>query len=167
MDFRLCMNCGQQRGFKRSLGVGTIIALLLTAGFWLLALPFYPKRCISCGGTASSSTSNKAGILLIILVFLITAIIVAQSQSKKPDSSIKQSFTPTPIMTTTTTSIVGFSENQKRIDMAIEAMGEKNYRKAVMILDGIDKNSTEWIDVGGTLYIDAVKKIEMAERRKK
>lgn len=36
-------------GFKRSLGLGTFFAVTLTGGSWLLALPFYPQRCIGCG----------------------------------------------------------------------------------------------------------------------
>lgn len=44
-----CANCGRTMGFKRSLGVGTVIAIVLTGGLWLLAIPFYPRRCINCG----------------------------------------------------------------------------------------------------------------------
>jgi predicted amidophosphoribosyltransferase len=44
-----CPYCRRQTGFKRHLGWGTVFAVLLTGGFWLIAIPFYPKRCILCG----------------------------------------------------------------------------------------------------------------------
>ncbi len=50
-----CPNCNKLTGYKRALGFGTFFAVLLTAGLWLLALPFYPKRCITCGLTKSDS----------------------------------------------------------------------------------------------------------------
>jgi hypothetical protein len=38
-------------GYKKTLGWGTTLAVILTFGLWLLAIPFYPSRCIGCGGT--------------------------------------------------------------------------------------------------------------------
>jgi hypothetical protein len=55
MEMNFCPNCGKRTGYKRALGFGTFFALLLTAGFWLLALPFYPKRCIACGLSKTES----------------------------------------------------------------------------------------------------------------
>lgn len=49
MLFTYCPNCKETRGFKRAIGIGTVIAIILTGGLWLLAIPFYPKRCIVCG----------------------------------------------------------------------------------------------------------------------
>lgn len=49
MQFMHCPTCGSSRGFKRSLGVGTIIMIVITGGLGLLFLPLYPKRCIQCG----------------------------------------------------------------------------------------------------------------------
>ncbi|RLC35975.1 hypothetical protein DRH29_05420 [candidate division Kazan bacterium] len=49
MDFSYCSNCGKKTGHKRFLGFGTFFAVVLTAGVWILAIPFYPKRCIICG----------------------------------------------------------------------------------------------------------------------
>jgi hypothetical protein len=72
-----CPNCGTMSGFKRSLGFGTLFAVLLTAGLWLLAIPFYPVRCIKCGlarGDASGGTKPVlivAGIIVIVLILLI------------------------------------------------------------------------------------------------
>ena len=49
MKVSYCPNCGQETGFQRKLGFGTFFAVILTGGLWLLALPFYPKRCNICG----------------------------------------------------------------------------------------------------------------------
>jgi len=58
MDFLFCDNCGKKSGYKRAFGWGTFFAVIVTCGFWLLALPFYPRRCISCGND-SYWTENK------------------------------------------------------------------------------------------------------------
>jgi hypothetical protein len=50
MKTAYCPTCGKETGFQRKLGFGTFFAVILTGGFWLLALPFYPKRCSVCGG---------------------------------------------------------------------------------------------------------------------
>lgn len=49
MQSRYCQQCGRESGHKRALGWGTFFAVLLTFGWWLLAIPFYPKRCVICG----------------------------------------------------------------------------------------------------------------------
>jgi len=54
-----CPNCGKLTGFKRSLGFGTFFMVVLTCGFWLLAIPFYPMRCISCGLTRNSAVMQN------------------------------------------------------------------------------------------------------------
>ena len=43
-----CPVCEKEVGYARRLGVGTVIAIVLTFGLWLLALPLYPKRCTIC-----------------------------------------------------------------------------------------------------------------------
>jgi len=78
MEMIFCPNCNKLTGYKRVIGFGTFFAVLLTAGFWLLALPFYPKRCITCGLGKSESVSwtrtwrapALAGIAIIVLVIL-------------------------------------------------------------------------------------------------
>jgi hypothetical protein len=49
MNTAYCPKCKQETGFQRKLGFGTFFAVLITGGLWLLALPFYPKRCVICG----------------------------------------------------------------------------------------------------------------------
>ena len=58
MKFYYCPHCGRETGHKRALGWGTFFAVLLTGGLWLLAIPFYPKRCIICG---SKEKGKKPG----------------------------------------------------------------------------------------------------------
>ena len=58
MDVKYCNICNEERGFKRHLGWGTFFMILLTAGFWIIALPFYPKRCIVCGHSESIWTKD-------------------------------------------------------------------------------------------------------------
>ncbi len=49
MIMEYCGNCKTDRGFKRDIGFGGLIMVLVTMGFWVFAIPFYPKRCIVCG----------------------------------------------------------------------------------------------------------------------
>ena len=69
MEMIFCPNCNRLTGYKRVIGFGAFFAVLLTAGFWLLTLPFYPKRCITCGFTKSDSVpwnrTWKMGALIV------------------------------------------------------------------------------------------------------
>jgi hypothetical protein len=47
---------------KRQIGAGTIILAVISGGVWLLAIPFYRKRCSICKSTAVSTTVPGAGI---------------------------------------------------------------------------------------------------------
>jgi len=49
MRIEYCPNCGKKTMFKRHLGFGTLFAVIITGGLWILAIPFYPKRCVLCG----------------------------------------------------------------------------------------------------------------------
>jgi hypothetical protein len=44
-----CLQCGRQTVHRRRIGRGTWVAVILTCGIWLLALPFYAVRCVDCG----------------------------------------------------------------------------------------------------------------------
>lgn len=54
-----CPSCHRETGHKRALGWGTFFAAILTWGFWLLILPFYPKRCIVCGTQIKKATPAR------------------------------------------------------------------------------------------------------------
>lgn len=43
-----CNLCNRNVETKRQIGIGTIILAVLTAGFWLLLIPFYSQRCSIC-----------------------------------------------------------------------------------------------------------------------
>ena len=58
MDFSYCPNCGKSTGHKRALSWGTFFAVIITFGFWILMIPFYPKRCIVCGSSESPKRTS-------------------------------------------------------------------------------------------------------------
>ncbi len=51
MAIKYCALCERNVEAKRKIGVGSLILVLVTGGFWILALPFYHKRCPICVGT--------------------------------------------------------------------------------------------------------------------
>jgi hypothetical protein len=63
-----CANCQKVTGFKRSLGFGTFFAVLITGGLWLLTIPCYPLRCVSCGSSGGTIPANyRRGLSLDII----------------------------------------------------------------------------------------------------
>jgi hypothetical protein len=60
MKVGYCPNCEKETGYQRKLGFGTLFAVILTGGLWLLVLPFYPKRCSICGKPLLSSQPSTA-----------------------------------------------------------------------------------------------------------
>jgi hypothetical protein len=54
MYMAYCPNCKKETGYKRSIGFGTLFAVILTGGLWLIAILFYPTRCAVCGGSKST-----------------------------------------------------------------------------------------------------------------
>lgn len=58
-----CALCGRSVEAKRQIGAGTIILAVVTGGVWLVAIPFYRKRCSICKSTAVSATPPGAGAL--------------------------------------------------------------------------------------------------------
>jgi hypothetical protein len=91
MEMLDCHNCGKRTGHKRTLGFGTFFAVFLTFGLWILAIPFYPKRCIICGERRSVNSWNSLTpkemevinkktpkkILISMLLILIAIIVLA------------------------------------------------------------------------------------------
>jgi TonB family protein len=79
MQMIQCQNCGKLTGFKRNLGFGTIIMIVLTAGFWIFVLPFYPVRCITCGLKRASipTKSSESNALFAMLALIVVVLIVA------------------------------------------------------------------------------------------
>ena len=79
MDFTYCPNCGKTTGHKRALGWGTFFAVLITGGLWLLAIPFYPKRCIICGADQSSSSSISWPIWILLGLTALLVLLASQN----------------------------------------------------------------------------------------
>ncbi len=44
-----CEDCRRKVEARRRIGVGTLILALLTGFVWVVAIPFYSKRCPVCG----------------------------------------------------------------------------------------------------------------------
>lgn len=65
-----CKTCNKSTGHKRKLGVGTVLALVLTLGSWLLVIPFYPIRCIVCG-TDPNPTETIMWLAFVVVGFLL------------------------------------------------------------------------------------------------
>lgn len=65
-----CSLCERPVEARRKIGIGTLIVVVLTSGLWVLAIPFYRKRCPVCGGRSFVSAkaaqdlkaSAKAGL---------------------------------------------------------------------------------------------------------
>lgn len=54
MTIKYCELCQRNVEAKRKFGIGTLIAVLVTMGFWILVLPLYMKRCPICSGASFS-----------------------------------------------------------------------------------------------------------------
>jgi len=48
---KFCIPCERDVEESRKIGVGTLILVLVTWGFWILAIIFYEKRCPICNCT--------------------------------------------------------------------------------------------------------------------
>jgi hypothetical protein len=59
MKMGYCHWCQRNVGYKRAFGIGTLILVILTGGLWIIAMPFYPKRCIVCGNEFLFGVENK------------------------------------------------------------------------------------------------------------
>lgn len=57
-----CALCRRPVDAGRRIGVGTIALAVLTGGLWLLAIPFYEKRCAICRSAAVSATAPDGKI---------------------------------------------------------------------------------------------------------
>jgi hypothetical protein len=54
MKVEFCPVCEKVTPHKRAFGMGTLIAFFATTGLWVLAMPFYPIRCVYCGTEEST-----------------------------------------------------------------------------------------------------------------
>jgi hypothetical protein len=98
MEMIFCPNCGKLTGYKRALGFGTFFAALLTAGLWLLAIPFYPKRCITCGLGKSESVPwyQTWRLAAVILAGGVLAAVLLLPSAPKAPRTAEDSTVPAP-----------------------------------------------------------------------
>ena len=62
MSIKHCTLCERKVSAQRQIGVGTLILVFVTAGLWLIAIPFYEERCPICRATAfDADDSNYRG----------------------------------------------------------------------------------------------------------
>ena len=59
MSTMYCNLCKRHVEAKRIIGIGSLILIVLTGGFWLLAIPFYSKRCAICKSDALSDSAHS------------------------------------------------------------------------------------------------------------
>jgi len=83
MRVEYCHNCDKWTGHKRNLSVGTLIMIVITFGFGILAIPFYPKRCIICGmargqGKNADQVKPMAAIIIIIATVLFFIMVFSK-----------------------------------------------------------------------------------------
>jgi len=97
MQMLFCPNCQKRTGFRRALGFGTFFMVLITFGLWLLVIPLYPARCMTCGlqrqeavltnlsSWWESRTRNQKLVMGLLLAVLIVAFLISSSiQNQQP-----------------------------------------------------------------------------------
>jgi hypothetical protein len=60
MTIQHCTLCNRKVFADRQIGIGTLILVAITAGLWLLAIPFYQERCPICKADEFSKDSDPA-----------------------------------------------------------------------------------------------------------
>ncbi|MBD2816352.1 SHOCT domain-containing protein [Xenorhabdus sp. Flor] len=66
MAMKYCSVCEKNVDAKRKIGIGTLIAVLFTAFFWILLIPFYSKRCPICQNSHLGRAKKAAELKKII-----------------------------------------------------------------------------------------------------
>ncbi|MFY1939794.1 hypothetical protein ACOTC8_30185 [Achromobacter xylosoxidans] len=72
---------------RRKIGAGSVILVLVTAGLWILAIPFYRQRCPICSGSMFGEVEQGAAVAdrvagyktrnLLILGILVAIIVIS------------------------------------------------------------------------------------------
>ncbi len=57
-----CMMCQRDVQTRRKIGAGSLILVLVTAGLWILAIPFYRQRCPICSGSMFSGVEQGTAV---------------------------------------------------------------------------------------------------------
>jgi hypothetical protein len=89
MQMIQCPNCGKLTGFKRALGFGTFFMVVITGGLWLLAILFYPLRCIACGLTSSDARGSRGALAIVFILILAAMFGIFTHTGKRSDSAAR------------------------------------------------------------------------------
>lgn len=99
MQMLFCPNCQKRTGFRRALGFGTFVMVLITFGLWLLVIPLYPARCMTCGLQRQEAVLTNlsvwwalrtrdqkfvVGYLLLGAVLILAVLISSPIQKQQP-----------------------------------------------------------------------------------
>ena len=87
MASKYCTHCEKETPHKYITGWGTLFAVLLTAGWWLLAISiYYRRRCVECGNRlewrreyeVSDDISQRMfeSFMVFLLVVLVNFVII-------------------------------------------------------------------------------------------
>ena len=87
MQMIQCPNCGKLTGFKRDLGFGTFFLVVITGGLWLLAILFYPLRCITCGLTSSDARGSRGALAFVFILILAAMFGIITHTGKRSGSA--------------------------------------------------------------------------------
>ena len=82
-----CMMCQRDVQTRRKIGAGSVILVLVTAGLWILAIPFYRQRCPICSGSMFGEVEQGTAVAdrvagykmrnLLILGILVGIIVLS------------------------------------------------------------------------------------------
>jgi hypothetical protein len=81
-----CPNCQKRTGFKRAVGVGTFLMVILTCGLWLFVIPFYPARCITCGLPRREALPpwRQAPLIIVAGIALVSFVALVTGTKQQP-----------------------------------------------------------------------------------
>lgn len=87
-----CPNCNARRGFKRHIGIGSLLLVLFTLGLAAPALLLMPARCITCGSPPHRTGSLvwfavAASAVLLAVAWLFLGRETPEQQAAREESA--------------------------------------------------------------------------------
>jgi len=98
MEILECPSCQRNTGFKRALGFGTFFMVLITFGFWILAIPFYPLRCSICGNKHEGFAGLSRVQILVAALGVVAFISVLVNRGYTPTSGYSPTSRPVSVV---------------------------------------------------------------------
>jgi len=94
MAIKHCEMCDREVQTRRKIGVGTLLLVLFTLGWWLLAIPFYRQRCPICWGDqfgalragvvkerVDARRARERGVVWVVVILAIIGYAVSRHQA--------------------------------------------------------------------------------------